>query len=732
MLDNERPLRNDAPTDGDLLRSFRQQGDRVALSLLLERYRDLAFRVAFGILGNREDAEDATQDAFLNLVRYEPRLQINGSLAGLTVRMAQRAAQHLARSRERSRRRDHAWQMPEDAEAPGMFETLEQLETRRVVREAVNSLGSSYRMPVVLHYFEGLSTEETARALGISHGAARTRLSRGTSRLRADLERKGIAAAGVSLGILLGSRSAEAAPASLAARLDQLALTTPLPGPGLALIGTPALLKLGAAYLVVAVGLFAVTLSNCVQRATSTGFNLASRQLTPDARSGVSPSVPPTLSLLDAGTLRGFVSLKRRTSIGHATNRAGTQKLDIPGSGSQSPPSESTPKTSESGGARAVRSPAATPGGLVSRVHSQPSQLHLALSHVPVSPGVGSRPKQALQTPHGTFQEGGHPMNRTLHRVALAAAAMLVVSGATMIPAQSQGETAIPPTITSFSPSYGHFPDIVTIKGTNFTGATQVTIGGVPSAMIKVISSTEIRALVRSTAVTGRISVTTEGGTATSAALMTVTRMSKQSTTPTTPTTPPAAPAGPPTITGFTPTSGHFPNILTITGTNLTGATQVTIGGIPCAWVKVVSDTEVKALVRSLAHTGPVMITTPAGTAASAGIMTVTPMSSSTTNGKPGQTSTTAPAVSPGPPTITSFTPAAGKFPDIVTITGTNFLGATQVAINGTPSAWIQVVSPTTIKALVRSMAHTGHITVTTPKGVATSDQVFTVTKTYD
>ena len=171
-----------------------------------------------------------------------------------------------------------------------------------------------------------------------------------------------------------------------------------------------------------------------------------------------------------------------------------------------------------------------------------------------------------------------------------------------------------------------------------------------------------------------------------------------------------------PTVTSFSPNSGKFPDFMTINGTNFTGATQVTIGGIPSAKITIVSPTEIKALVRSLAKTGIVSVTTPAGTASSTAVFTVT----WTANEGPD-----------APPTITSFTPTSGKFPDMVTITGTNFTGASQVTIGGVPSAKITVDSPTQITALVRSIAYTGPITVTTMRGTATSAETFTVTKRY-
>lgn len=86
----------------------------------------------------------------------------------------------------------------------------------------------------------------------------------------------------------------------------------------------------------------------------------------------------------------------------------------------------------------------------------------------------------------------------------------------------SKGPLAIIPVITSFSPTSGSVGTSVTINGNTFTGATQVTFGGVAATTFKVVSDTEVTATVPTGAVTGPIAITTKGGTGASSTNFTV------------------------------------------------------------------------------------------------------------------------------------------------------------------------------------------------------------------
>jgi hypothetical protein len=166
----------------------------------------------------------------------------------------------------------------------------------------------------------------------------------------------------------------------------------------------------------------------------------------------------------------------------------------------------------------------------------------------------------------------------------------------------------------------------------------------------------------------------------------------------------------PPVVSSFTPTSGPVGTNVDVTGSAFTGATAVTFGGVAATTFHVDSATELHATVPTGAQTGPIAVTTPGGTGASASTFTVT-------SGGGGNA-----------PTVTSFTPTSGPVGANVSITGTGFTGVTAVTFNGTASTNVTFNSDTSVTARVPTGASTGPIAVTTPNGTGTSSTSFTVT----
>jgi predicted phosphodiesterase len=153
------------------------------------------------------------------------------------------------------------------------------------------------------------------------------------------------------------------------------------------------------------------------------------------------------------------------------------------------------------------------------------------------------------------------------------------------------------PLITAFTPPAAPAGTPVTISGRFFTGTTQINFNGIAATGFIVHSDAQISVNVPAGATTGKISVTTPTGTATSASDLTV--------------------IFPPSITAFTPGRAPAGSLVTITGSNFINIIQVAFNGLAAATFTVDSTTQIRAIVSIGATAGKISVTTPDGEATS-------------------------------------------------------------------------------------------------------------------
>jgi hypothetical protein len=221
--------------------------------------------------------------------------------------------------------------------------------------------------------------------------------------------------------------------------------------------------------------------------------------------------------------------------------------------------------------------------------------------------------------------------------------------------------------VTAFTPTSGPAGTVVTITGTNLTGATSVTFGNTAATSFTVVSATTITATVGSGA-TGNVTVVTPAGTA---SLGTYTYG-----------------LIPPSITGFTPMSATTNAKVIITGSNLSAVSNITIGGVVTDFA-IISDSVIWADVGTGA-TGYVAVTGPGGTDSLAGFTYVVPQ----------------------PLAFTSFTPSTGTTGTNILIKGAGLSANPGVSFGGVAATNITVESDTVIIATVGSGA-SGSVSVT-------------------
>jgi RNA polymerase sigma-70 factor (ECF subfamily) len=166
-----------------------RHGDVAAYEDLVRRYQELAFRVAYTIVGSADEAEDAAQEAFLRAYRSLGRFHAGAPFRPWLLTIVA----NVARTRRTSRARhptlalSAAADRPSDDSAQSPEAVALAAERRRELLAAVNALRDDDQHVIACRFFLQLSEAETADVLGCARGTVKSRLSRALDRLRRQL-----------------------------------------------------------------------------------------------------------------------------------------------------------------------------------------------------------------------------------------------------------------------------------------------------------------------------------------------------------------------------------------------------------------------------------------------------------------------------------------------------------------------------------------------------------------
>jgi len=178
----------EARREGELVERAKR-GDLDAYELLVRQHERFAYRMAYAIVRDAGDAEEATQDAFLKayraLARFRRGAPFRPWLSKIVIneaRSRRRKSVRVSAIAARAIANEPGVNAHDSADAAAIF-----AEQRNVLTAAIDRLPERSRDVVTCRYLLELSEEETAAALGIRPGTVKSRLSRALAKLEAEL-----------------------------------------------------------------------------------------------------------------------------------------------------------------------------------------------------------------------------------------------------------------------------------------------------------------------------------------------------------------------------------------------------------------------------------------------------------------------------------------------------------------------------------------------------------------
>lgn len=154
-------------------------------------YSDRIYRMAYRLMGNREEAEDIVQEVYLKLWGLRDKLDTYDSIEALSIRITRnlcldylrrRKTSQNALSSERNKGEDIHWETPEDS--------IERKEEKEVVLSLIAALPEPQRSLVHLRHIEEKEYDEIASMVNMNVNAIRVSISRARKQMREILEKK--------------------------------------------------------------------------------------------------------------------------------------------------------------------------------------------------------------------------------------------------------------------------------------------------------------------------------------------------------------------------------------------------------------------------------------------------------------------------------------------------------------------------------------------------------------
>jgi RNA polymerase sigma factor (sigma-70 family) len=189
----------------ELLEEFEQTGNQAPFEEIVRRYTGMVYSVCYQVTRNAHDAEDAAQATFLTLASQRKANRTVKYVGPWLQHVAYRTSLDIRRARKRriAREERHGLMTQQSGRMEQTAASLDAEELRGILRDELNKLPAKYRLPLILHYFGGMTPIEVSRELGCRPKTLGVRLFRGRRMLALNLAQRGIMLSGGLLAAAL-------------------------------------------------------------------------------------------------------------------------------------------------------------------------------------------------------------------------------------------------------------------------------------------------------------------------------------------------------------------------------------------------------------------------------------------------------------------------------------------------------------------------------------------------
>lgn len=166
-----------------------KQGHQEAFALLLKRFKGHVYRYAYGMLGDRLEAEDVTQETFIKAYYSLSKLESEFAFTSWLTRIAS----HLCYDRLQRRKKESiitSTSLDEHEQHGSPTEgAIEQKQLRLTIEEAMAKLSPEHREAIILRDVQGYAYDEIASMLNIPSGTVKSRINAARAALRKEIDR---------------------------------------------------------------------------------------------------------------------------------------------------------------------------------------------------------------------------------------------------------------------------------------------------------------------------------------------------------------------------------------------------------------------------------------------------------------------------------------------------------------------------------------------------------------